>query len=301
MLSRGYKRESSGYVLADETSTSVDIGDEACQIKCKFPRVIVAVDANRRRGMRHLLAMPEDVRPQVVLLDDGFQHRYVQPSFSILITDYGRLFYEDKLLPVGRLREPAKSASRANMVVISKCPENMDSVQCGEISDCVNHRFAVEYIHFTQILYQQPEHVFPLECPPCKPENIRKEDDILLVTGIANPAPLVAEIKKYSDNVRVITFADHHAFKKNDIQKMQTELAAMKNDKPLIFCTEKDAARIRHNPYFPDEWKSRMYYIPIQTHVWRDTNKLKDTLIAHISSMNKSSNVLQQSICNEQK
>ena len=295
VLSRGYKRKSSGYVLADEQSTSAEIGDEACQIKWKYPQVIVAVDGNRRRGMRNLLAMPEEIRPQVVLLDDGYQHRYIQPSFSIVVTDYNRLFYKDKLLPTGRLREPVQSVARADMVLVGKCPEIIEQEEYRDILKQVSRWIREEDIHFSQISYQQPECVFPQVCLPCKPENIQKDDDVLLITGIANPAPLITEIRKYSDKVRVITFGDHHAFKKKDMQKIQSELTKMTSGHPLIFCTEKDAARIRNNPLFADEWKSRMYYIPIKTHFASNHSQtlFERRIIQHIKQYMQP--------CNEQK
>ena len=288
VLSRGYKRKTSGYVLADSTSAASDIGDEPCQIKFKFPQVIIAVDTNRRRAMRHLLSMPKDVRPQVVLLDDGFQHRYIQPSFSIVITAYDRLFFDDKLLPVGRLREPVESIRRADMVVVSKCPAVFPWPVIAEpIIEKVKNWIPLQSIFFTSIVYQPLESVFPQSSRSRKLENIKKNDDILLITGIANPTPLIIHIKAYSDKVSVITFDDHHTFTKKDIQTIQTELSKMKSKNPLIICTEKDAARIRHNPLFPDEWKSQMYYLPIRNRfLLENDGKLFDRqIMQHISSM----------------
>ena len=286
VLSRGYKRKTSGYILADETNTASDIGDEACQIKFKFPHVIIAVDKNRRRAMRHLLAMPKDVRPQVVLLDDGFQHRYIKPSFSIIVTDYSRLFVDDKLMPAGRLREPVEFIKRADMIVVSKNPETVDLPCFLGIVNTMSRWLLQDALYFTRIVYQPLEGVFPQECKPCKLENIRKEEDILLITGIANPSLLIAEIRKYSDKVRVISFADHHAFTKKDIQTIHVALSKMKSNNPLIICTEKDAARIRNNPLFPNEWKSRMYYIPIMIEFeMKASNQFEEVIIRHISSM----------------
>jgi tetraacyldisaccharide 4'-kinase len=285
VLSRGYKRKTSGYVLANEKSSSRDIGDEACQLKQKYPHVIIAVDRNRRRGMRNLLAMSEDVRPQVVLLDDGYQHRYVNPSFSVLITDYNRLYYHDRLLPTGRLREPAKSVSRADMILVSKCPANLSGIDSRIIEKEMNPATR-QTIFFTTISYQELKGVFPKQCFPYKTEYIRKEDDILLITGIANPARLVEEIQKYSDKVSVMSFHDHHEFKKKDIARMKAALSKMTSKRPIIICTEKDAARIRHNPHFPDEWKSHLYYLPIQVHFMFERNEQFENLIMkHIALM----------------
>ncbi|MDR3253039.1 MAG: tetraacyldisaccharide 4'-kinase, partial [Tannerella sp.] len=120
-LSRGYKRQTHGFRMVTATSTAAEAGDEACQIKTKFPRVTVAVDANRRRGIRRLLALPTDERPEVILLDDAMQHRYVAPSLTIMLTEYDNMFYEDTLLPAGSLREYAHAVYRADIVIVTKC------------------------------------------------------------------------------------------------------------------------------------------------------------------------------------
>ena len=287
VLSRGYKRKTYGYVLANEKSRSQDIGDEACQLKQKYPHVIIAVDRNRRRGIRNLLAIPEDMRPQVVLLDDGYQHRYVKPSFSILITDYNRLYYHDKFLPAGRLRESTKSVSRADMLLVSKCPGDFSGID-SRIMEKEIKPATRQSLFFTTISYQQLKGVFPKTCFPSKTEYIRKEDDILLITGIANPVPLIEEVKKYSDKVSVMSFRDHHEFRKKDVARMKTALSKMTSKHPLIICTEKDAARIRNNPHFPDEWKSHLYYLPIQIHfLFGQCEQFENLIIKHIELMRK--------------
>ena len=283
VLSRGYKRKSSGYMLANEQNTSSEIGDEACQIKQKYPHLHIAVDENRRRGMNRLLAMPKEVRPQVVLLDDGYQHRYVNPSLSILITDYNRLFCYDRLLPAGRLREPAKSVARANVILVSKCPDDLSRID-GRIIEKEINPASYQSLFFTGISYQQLKGVFPNECVPCKIDLLQKEDELLLVTGIANPSLLVKEIKKYSDKVSVLSFKDHHEFSKRDVARMQNVLSKMSSKRPLIICTEKDAVRIRNNPHFPDEWKSYLYYLPIQVHLlFEQREQFEKLIFRHIT------------------
>ena len=136
-----------------------------------------------------------------------------------------------------------------------------------------------QLLFFTRIAYLPPEGVFPSESEPCRLENIRKDEEILLITGVANPEPLMEEVRKYSDKVRTIAFDDHHAFQLKDIKKMQLELSNMASEQPLIFCTEKDAARIRTNPLFPIEWKSRMYFIPIRVHFLFDRQAQFESLI----------------------
>ncbi|MDR2806060.1 MAG: tetraacyldisaccharide 4'-kinase, partial [Dysgonamonadaceae bacterium] len=124
VLSRGYKRKTRGFVLADDNASARTLGDEPFQMFRKFPEIPVAVDANRRRGIRHLLNLPEAIKPEVIMLDDAFQHRYVKPSLSLLLADSRRPFSDDYLLPAGRLREPAKNYRRADFIIYTKCSEN---------------------------------------------------------------------------------------------------------------------------------------------------------------------------------
>ncbi|MDR0349019.1 MAG: tetraacyldisaccharide 4'-kinase [Tannerella sp.] len=262
VLSRGYKRKSSGFIIANENSTATEIGDEPYQIKSKFPDIIVAVDKNRRRGMRKLLALPEEQRPQVILLDDAFQHRYVQPSLSIVVTDYNRLYHKDKLMPVGRLREPPSEIRRANMVVVSKTDASLEPIDLRRIENEMNLS-SDQPLFFTTIVYQQMEGIYSNECSSRSLSSIKKEDEILLLTGIANPALLIREVKKYSDRVTVLNFADHHDFTKRDVKKIKAAFLKINTGHPFIISTEKDAARIRNNDFFPAEWKSNFYYVPI--------------------------------------
>ncbi|MDO4703466.1 tetraacyldisaccharide 4'-kinase [Tannerella sp.] len=292
VLSRGYKRQTSGYVLAGEHCTSQEIGDEACQIKRKYPSVIVAVDKSRRRGMKHLLAMTESERPQVVLLDDAFQHRYVQPSLSILVTDYNRLFYNDKLFPVGMLREPAGGVRRADWVVVSKCDPALKPIDCRIMEDDM-HLQSHQQVFFSDISYLRMEGIWPEACCARTLSSLRKDEEILLLTGVANPAPLIEEMKKFSQKVKVMSFGDHHDFKKNDVKKISASVAKM-NPEAIIVCTEKDAMRIRNNPYFPSEWHSRMYYLPIVVSFLFNKGNLFDELILkHITTM-ENSRILRQ-------
>lgn len=126
-LSRGYKRKTSGFVLATANSTANDIGDEPMQIKAKFPEITVAVDANRVRGIKKLMQLPE--KPEVIILDDGFQHRYVKADINIMLIDYNRPIYEDHLLPLGRLRESIHAKDRANYIIVTKCPQNISPIE----------------------------------------------------------------------------------------------------------------------------------------------------------------------------
>jgi tetraacyldisaccharide 4'-kinase len=293
VLSRGYGRETSGYVLAGEKSTSQEIGDESCQIKHKYPQVTVAVDADRRRGIQNLLDLPEDCRPQVILLDDGFQHRYVQPSCALLITDCHRMYCTDKLLPVGRLREPAGCANRAHIVVVSKCEKSMKSIESRIIHSRLNLK-PHQSLFFSTVSYLPFQGVFPEAHVPYVLDKLPKEDSILLITGIATPKPLIEEVKKQSGQIKVMSFADHHSFNENDIQQMEAALQSMESDRQLILCTEKDAARIRSNPYFPKEWRSLMYYVPIEMEFLFDKGQQFDELMLRHIRLIENSKILQR-------
>jgi tetraacyldisaccharide 4'-kinase len=288
VLSRGYKRKTSGYVLANEESSSSDIGDECSQIKHKYPEIIVAVDGNRRRGILNLMALPEETRPQVILLDDAFQHRYVQPSFSILITDHHRPYYEDKLIPVGRLREPISSIRRANIVIVSKCDHTLKSIDSRIIHNEMRLK-PHQQTFFSSISYLPLKGIFPEAHYPYTLADLRDDDKIVLLTGIATPAPLIEEMRKYTKSIKVMSFADHHAFSKIDVRKIKTELQKMETGNRLIICTEKDAARIRNNPHFPEEWRKLMYYVPIEVDFLFGKGKLLDEIILrHIETIENS-------------
>ena len=159
VLSRGYKRKTSGFLLADQRSTSKDIGDEPYQMKRKFPDILVAVDADRRRGIRNLLALPENKRPEVIVLDDAFQHRYVAPTLNILLTDCHRLYTQDKLLPAGRLREPMDGARRADVIIVTKCESCIQPIDFRIIEEDI-HLSAYQELYFSRILYGELEPVF---------------------------------------------------------------------------------------------------------------------------------------------
>jgi tetraacyldisaccharide 4'-kinase len=295
VLSRGYKRKTRGYLLAGEASTGSDIGDESYQMKYKYPDVTVAVDANRRRGIRRLLALPEDRRPQVILLDDGFQHRYVRPSFSLLMTDCRRPCYRDKLLPEGRLREPASGANRAEVVVVSKCDASLPVAESRIIRDRMNLK-PHQSLFFSAIEYLPFRGVFPeAHATACTPDSLQKGDGVLLITGIARPAPLIEAVKKWSERVEVMSFADHHAFGKKDIRRMQTALQRMGSARTPILCTEKDAARIRNNPHFPEAWRSRMYYVPIEIKILFDGSEpLNELILRHVRASKIQGRVLRK-------
>lgn len=262
VLSRGYKRKTSGFILATPRCTSTEIGDEPYQMKRKFTDILIAVDADRRRGISRLLALPEAERPEVILLDDAFQHRYVTPTLNILLTDYHRPYMRDKLLPVGRLREPVGGASRADVVIITKCEPGLQPVDF-RIMEKEMRLSAAQELFFSYILYGELEAVFSDKAPKRSLKDIAPAGEILLISGIASPKPLEREMRKYTGRVTSLVFPDHHAFDKQDIKKIQAAFERLTSSGKLMIVTEKDAARLRDHPLLPPEWHAHLYCLPI--------------------------------------
>lgn len=276
VLSRGYKRKTKGFILADKKSSSSNIGDEPYQIFRKFPEIVVAVDSDRRRGIHKLLSLPEENRPEIILLDDAFQHRYVTPSLSILLTDSNRLFYDDKLLPAGRLREPAYNHNRADIVIVTKCPETLTGFDYSVIKKNLN-LYPFQQLFFTSYAYGNLTPVFPElnNGRAITKENISNEKtSVLLVTGIASPGNLIALIQKTTPHLETLVFPDHHNFSKEDIAKIKTRFNKIPASDKIIITTEKDAVRLMDNPLLPDVLKEYIYYLPIQVTFNLDQEKI---------------------------
>mgnify|MGYP000938523659 CR=1 FL=1 len=261
VLSRGYKRKSEGFLLAGPQSSSYDIGDEPYQIYTKYPDVIVAVDADRRNGIRKLLALKEP--PEIIILDDAYQHRYVTPSFSIVLTEYSRPFYLDRLLPWGRLRESKYNVHRCDAVVVTKCCKDMKPIEYRIIEKNM-YLTAHQTVFFTSVVYGEMKPVFPKEAEPWSLRDIRKKDSVLLIAGIASPDPFIKEVKKYTDNVVPMIYPDHHFFDKQDITQIEKSFSDIKSLGKVILATEKDAARFKGmREEIPEEVRRAMYYLPI--------------------------------------
>lgn len=258
-LSRGYKRKTSGYLLANAQSNAQTIGDEPYQVWQKYPGIHVAVDANRRRGIRRLCSDTGTADTDVVLLDDAFQHRYVTPGLNILLMDYHRMPYDDALLPYGRLREPFGSKERADAVVVTKCPTSMRPIDFRIIQSSLALR-PYQRLFFTTVRYGA------LLPSGRKLSTFTADTTVLLVTGIANPAPLIAELNRRTPHVYTLTFPDHHDFTPADIQHIKDTWAALTAEDRLLITTEKDAARLE--AALPD-----MQVLPIEVAFLKDQEK----------------------------
>ena len=262
VLSRGYKRKSRGFVLADAQSTASDIGDEPYQIKRKFPDIAVAVDANRRRGINRLKELLPDLG--VILLDDAFQHRYVSPLISIVLTDYNRALHLDKLLPAGRLRESRHELSRADIVIVTKCPADMKPIEFNIISRWL-HLFPYQHLYFTTLDYGTLQAVFPQPGTPREIDlsTLSKKSGGMLLTGIANPRPMQQYLARYLTPQEELRYPDHHNFTDNDLHQIANRLASLHGEENYIITTEKDAARLR-SAALDEPVKRALYYLPIR-------------------------------------
>jgi len=233
-LSRGYGRTTQGFLMADATTDASQIGDEPTQFKSKFPDITVAVCENRVVGIEQLKADHD-----VILLDDAYQHRAVKSGLSILLFDYKAVTHPQFLLPAGNLREPFSGRWRADVIVISKCPEDISDKKRKEIG------YKITLLPYQQLYFSVIDYL-PLQdmAGQTASVNIDANTTVFLLTGIANPAPLLSHIKNQTLSVIHHNYADHHSFSLKNITKLANDFNTCTSQKKLIITTEKDAQRL---------------------------------------------------------
>ncbi len=246
-LSRGYRRKSKGYILADENSTSETLGDEPLQFYLKFGKdIAVAVDENRVEGVQNLI---REVNPDIILLDDAFQHRAIQAGYSILLTPFDDLFTDDFILPAGNLRESRNGVKRTNIVVVTKCPIGLSLMSKNNIINKINNLSKVKvyfsFIEYDTKIYGQKE--LDLE--------VINEKKIVLLTGIANPKLMVEYLKSKTEIINHFAFPDHYNFTEKDVRSIKE-----KAKNKLILTTEKDYMRLKQFELLSEN----LYYLPIK-------------------------------------
>ena len=261
VLSRGYKRKSRGFLIAGKDTPMPMIGDEAYQMKQKFPKVTIAVDKKRTRGIEQLTQNDSEKSTiDVILLDDAFQHRYVKPGINILLVDYHRLVIYDKLLPAGRLREPIKAKDRADIVIVTKCPKDLKPMEYRVITKALN-LYPYQNLYFTSIDYEPLQPVFGANSRKRALDTLG-DTNVLLLSGIASPRQLTEDITPIAKTVTPLTFADHHHFKRKDITQLNTLFDEMASPKCII-TTEKDAARLVSTDGLSENVKQHLYVLPV--------------------------------------
>ena len=266
VLSRGYKRKSKGYVLANENTTIEEIGDEPYQMKEKFRNIYVAVDKRRTEGIDRLTHDDATKDVDVILLDDAFQHRYVKPGINILLVDYHRLIIYDKLIPAGRLREPLEGKRRADIVIITKCPPDLKPMEIRVLTKAMD-LYPYQDLYFTTLQYEPLKHYSDISDKPNAKESLTLNDihgyNVLLLTGIASPKQILNDLKPYGLKVTPMTFGDHHNFSSRDIDAINSKFAALQSPK-IIITTEKDASRLQAVNGLSEQTKENLYALPIR-------------------------------------
>ena len=274
VLSRGYKRKTSGYLLADADTTAREIGDEPFQMKTKFPDISVAVDGKRVRGIQRLT--DNDEKLDVILLDDAFQHRYVKPGVNILLVDYHRLIIYDKLLPAGRLREPLSGKNRADIVIVTKCPKELKPMEFRVITKAMS-LYPYQHLYFTTLDYGELQPVFNENLNENKKGNenqnqnekesavcsLPADSNVLLLTGIASPRQMEEDLRPKVKSLSLLTFPDHHHFNRKDVRRINETFGQMPSPK-LIITTEKDAARLTAIDGLSDEVRRNLFALPVR-------------------------------------
>jgi len=265
VLSRGYKRKTKGFVRLNENHTAKDVGDEPLQYFKKFSQITVAVDENRVEGVNNLV---QQIAPEVVLLDDAYQHRKIKGSFYILLTKHDDLFTDDFLLPMGNLRESRAGAKRADLIIVTKCPFDLKEVEKNKIKRKLQ-RYKKE-VYFTTISYaDKTSGSQQLSLDDLK--NI----EVLLITGIANPNPLLEFLTKKEIKFTHLKFSDHHHFSSREIEEIQQKFEAMSAVNKLILTTEKDYTRLSRK-------LKELSFLEIKTRFLDGENKFNAIIKSHI-------------------
>ena len=254
VLSRGYRRRTKGFVLSTLTSSARTIGDEPRQMKLKYPSVPVAVCEKRAEGIRLLRKAQPDL--EQIIPDDAFQHRYVEPWVNILLMDYNNPVYRDRLLPWGRLRDTRNQIHRANFVLVTKCPDDLNPLDMRIVINSLG-LFPYQSLYFTRM--RQGE-ITPLFADRAVGK-VREGDPVIAMSGIANPVPLLENLRKRFDVVAELTFDDHHTYRLSDMRRLEALFAAYPD--AVVLTTEKDAVKLTNRKKVPEAVQQRLYYVPI--------------------------------------
>lgn len=289
VLSRGYKRKTRGFILSDKNSTYLDIGDEPLQIKNKFSDIQVAVCANRVKGIQKLLKLDTEKKLDLILLDDAYQHRAIKPGISILLMDFNNPIYEDKMLPLGNLRESFYEKYRANIVIVTKTPNEIKPIEKRIIEKNLN-LFPYQSLYYSTIKYGEIIPVYSADRNIPDFENIKF--DCLVVTGIANPDSLYSYLKTICKTITPIKYSDHHNFSKSDFENIVSEYENIVSSNKIIITTEKDSIRFRNSIYQDLLINLPLYYISIEIDFLNnDELTFKNQIINYVKKNRRSDKV----------
>lgn len=255
-LSRGYKRRTQGFRMAEHGDSAYELGDEPMQYFAKFPELLVAVGENRILAIPQMLQKRPDI--DVILLDDAFQHRSVKPGVNILITDYSHPFYKDHILPMGSLREGRSAYKRADIIIVSKCPNKLDDAERKQMIEAIQP-LAHQQVFFTGITYNALFDFYTKEI-----KQPTKEASVILVAGIAQPEPMQVFLEQHFEDVHLLKYPDHHYFHPRDIEEMMEVYRNKEQEQVYIITTEKDAMRLAVHKDLLFENKINVLVLPIK-------------------------------------
>ena len=278
ILSRGYKRKTSGFIQATNLSTAFDIGDEPLQYKTKNPQLEVCVDANRVNGIKKILEFPEP--PKVVILDDAFQHRALNCELKIVISEYNNLYLNDCMMPAGYLRESKKGIERADIIIVSKTPDKTTAIEIRNVIKDLKP-LAHQQLFFTWLKYGELKG-FQNPTDTIDTLNDLFRYRIVAFTGIGNPQPMITYLKEYASDVKHIQFPDHHRFTIQDIADVRAQLDAIEGGNKIVVTTEKDAMRLRGTDLQDIANTLPLYVLPIEVDFKDKTQEFNDTIINYV-------------------
>lgn len=280
-LSRGYGRKTSGFMLVSDPSTTAMIGDEPMQYHSKFKDVIVSVGEDRTAAIQNLVLM--ELKPEVILLDDAFQHRAVKAGINILLIEYDQVMKVDYPLPAGNLREWKTGMKRADIIIITKSPAILVPIERKRIIEHLKPEVRQEvyfsfykYGEFTKVIGKQGMMFMSSSY------YLEKRFTIVLVTGIANPSGLIEYLRRHTDKIEVITFPDHHEYSLGDIKKIQETFDNIAHSNKIIVTTEKDAMRLR-NPELEEAIKHLpLFFLPVEVAFHIDKEKFDQHITDYV-------------------
>ena len=274
VVSRGYGRKTKGFQLANISCCAETIGDEPMQYIGKYSDLLVAVDESRNRAIELMRTM--DRPPEVYLLDDAFQHRSTRAGLNILLTSHDKLYCDDHLIPAGTLRDIKGSASRADIIIVSKAPEGIDTLEKAEIIGRLRPLLH-QKVYFSTVEYE-PFHSVNQTANEMAPE---EADAVLLFCGIARPKPLVEELQRRYHQVELLAFNDHHPYSEADVESILRAYQKMAGERKIVVTTEKDFARLTNSPYFCQFDSVPLFVVPIRIKI-DEEEKFNEEILSYV-------------------
>lgn len=265
VLSRGYKRRTKGYLEVEKNSRFLDTGDEPKQIKLKFPDVVVAVCEKRTEGIDRIRENHPEIN--LIILDDGFQHRYVQTWADIVLMDYNRPIYRDHLLPWGNLRDLKSQLHRASFVIVTKCPPDMTPIDRRIVRKSLG-LYPYQNLYFATTETGRVRPLFPQDGMP----ELRPGSDVIAMSGIGNPESFRRVLARKYNVVDELVYPDHHPYRRRDLAAM-AELLEQTGGNAYIVTTEKDMVKLAGSKKIPRELRERLYYMPVKISLYEDSEK----------------------------